>query len=45
MGGDVVSISKNRISHHKFKSPKQFLFFKYGKTSGPKGSKRTVLQT
>ena len=39
-GEDVGSISKNRSSHHKFKSPKQFRFIAYLKTSVMNGSKR-----
>ena len=32
---------KNRPSHHKYKSPKQFLLIAYLKTSGLNGFKRT----
>ena len=36
------SISKNRLSHHKYKSPKHFLLIAYLKTSGLNSSKRTL---
>ena len=42
VGGGVVSISKNRPSHHKYKSPKRFLLIAYLKTSGMNSSKRTL---
>ena len=41
-GGGVSLISKNRPSHHKYKSPKQFLLIAYLNTSGLNGSKRTL---
>ena len=41
VGGGVGSISKNHPSHHKFKSPKQFLLIANLKTSGLNGYKRT----
>ena len=41
-GEGVGSISKNRRSHYKYKSPKQFLLIAYFKTSGLFGSKRTL---
>ena len=42
MGGGVGSIYKNRPSHHKHKSPKQFLLIAYSKTNGLNGSERTL---
>ena len=42
MGEGVGSISKNSPSHHKYKSPKQFLLIAYLKTGWLKGSKRTL---
>ena len=41
-GRGVGSISKNRPSHRKSKSPKQFLLIAYVNTSGLRGSKRTL---
>ena len=41
-GGGVGSISMNRPSHHKYKSPKQFLLIPYLKTSGLNSSKRIL---
>ena len=38
VGGGVGSISKNRSSQQKHKSPKQFLLMVYLKTSGMNGS-------
>ena len=45
MSRGVGSISKNRPSHHKCKSHKQFLLIAYMKTSGLTGSKKNFMQT
>ena len=42
VGGGVGTVSKNRPSHHKYKSPKQFQLIAYLKTSGLNGSNRIL---
>ena len=44
MGGGVGSISKNHLSHNKYKSPKQFLLIAYLKTSGVQRHKQNFMQ-